>query len=50
MASKEQVQQELDDLNETIAAIYAEFVDEDRAMAEEGFAEYAQGLSKEDGA
>jgi hypothetical protein len=33
-----------------MAALYAEFAEEDRSMAEEGFAEYAHGLSKEDGA
>ena len=31
-------------------ALYAEFADEDRAMAEEGLAEYAQGLDEEDAA
>ena len=32
-----------------LAALYAEFADEDRAMAEEGMADYAEGLAHEDG-
>lgn len=31
-----------------LAALYAEFADEDRQLAEEGIAEYAAELSKED--
>ena len=31
-----------------LAALYAEFADEDRNLAEEGMAEYAKGLAKED--
>ncbi len=30
------------------ASLYAEFADEDRAMAEEGMADYALGLAHED--
>ena len=30
------------------ATLYAEFAEEDRKLAEEGIAEYAQGLCKED--
>jgi hypothetical protein len=37
-------------LDEThLAALYAEFADEDRHLAEEGMAEYAEGLVEEDG-
>lgn len=37
-------------LNEThLAALYAEFADEDRHLAEEGIADYAEGLVEEDG-
>lgn len=32
----------------TLAALYAEFADEDRALAEEGMAEYARSLAAED--
>ncbi|MDQ2686898.1 MAG: hypothetical protein M3Y28_03420 [Armatimonadota bacterium] len=32
------------------ASLYAEFADEDRAMAEEGMADYSEGLAKEDAA
>ncbi len=32
----------------TLAAAYAEFGEEDRKMAEEGMADYAQGLRMED--
>jgi hypothetical protein len=32
------------------AALYAEFADEDRVMAEAGMAEYATGLAREDAA
>lgn len=31
-----------------LAALYAEFADEDRALAEEGMAGYAEGLARED--
>ena len=31
-----------------LAALYAEFAEEDRALAEEGMSDYAEGLSKED--
>lgn len=31
-----------------LAALYAEFTEEDRALAEEGMADYAEGLSNED--
>ena len=31
-----------------MAALYAEFADEDRAMSEEGIQDYGAGLSKED--
>jgi hypothetical protein len=31
-----------------LAALYAEFADEDRAISEEGLAEYAQALAAED--
>jgi len=31
-----------------LAALYAEFADEDRELAEEGMADYAKGLVKED--
>jgi hypothetical protein len=31
-----------------LAALYAEFADEDRNLAEEGMADYAEGLAKED--
>ncbi|HMF56148.1 MAG TPA: hypothetical protein VK619_07365 [Pyrinomonadaceae bacterium] len=31
-----------------LAALYAEFAEEDRSMAEEGLADYAEGLMKED--
>ena len=32
-----------------LAALYAEFAEEDRNLAEEGLADYAEGLVKEDG-
>ncbi len=32
-----------------LAALYAEFAEEDRSLAEEGMEEYAEGLVKEDG-
>jgi hypothetical protein len=36
-------------LDETqLAALYAEFAEEDRALAEEGMSDYAAGLRKED--
>jgi len=36
-------------LDETqIAALYAEFAEEDRELAEEGMSDYAEGLAKED--
>jgi len=36
-------------LDETqLAALYAEFADEDRELAEEGMSDYAEGLMKED--
>jgi len=36
-------------LDETqLAALYAEFAEEDRTLAEEGIADYAAGLRKED--
>ena len=31
-----------------LAALYAEFADEDRAIAEEGIAEYVESLAEED--
>ncbi len=31
-----------------LAALYAEFAEEDRDLAEEGIANYAEGLAKED--
>ena len=31
-----------------LAALYAEFADEDRELAEEGVSDYADGLTKED--
>lgn len=31
-----------------LAALYAEFADEDRNLAEEGIADYAEGLLEED--
>ena len=31
-----------------LATLYAEFAEEDRELAEEGIAEYAQGLLRED--
>lgn len=31
-----------------LAALYAEFADEDRKLAEEGMTEYVEGLTKED--
>jgi hypothetical protein len=31
-----------------LAALYAEFDEEDRALAEEGMKDYAEGLAKED--
>jgi hypothetical protein len=31
-----------------LAALYAEFAEEDRNLAEEGMADYAEGLMKED--
>lgn len=31
-----------------LAALYAEFAEEDRSLAEEGMADYAQGLMKEE--
>jgi hypothetical protein len=31
-----------------LAALYAEFAEEDRDLAEEGMRDYAEGLSKED--
>lgn len=37
------------ELDETqLAVLYAEFADEDRNLAEEGIADYAEGLVKED--
>ena len=33
-----------------LAALYAEFAEEDRALAETGMAEYAAGLAREDAA
>lgn len=38
----------IDDPNQ-IAALYAEFADEDRQLAEEGMAAFSQGLEQEDG-
>jgi hypothetical protein len=36
-------------LEETqLAALYSEFSDEDRKLAEEGLSDYAEGLAKED--
>jgi hypothetical protein len=36
-------------LDETqLASLYAEFADEDSALAEEGMADYAEGLRQED--
>lgn len=32
-----------------LAALYAEFADEDRQLSEEGITDYAEGLTKEDG-
>lgn len=37
---------EFDELQ--LAALYAEFADEDRELAEEGMSDYAEGLMKED--
>lgn len=34
--------------DETLAALYAEFGEEDRIMAEEGMEDYARGLAIED--
>ena len=31
-----------------LVALYTEFADEDRSLAEEGIAEYVEGLAKED--
>jgi hypothetical protein len=31
-----------------LAALYSEFADEDRMLAEEGISDYAKGLAKED--
>lgn len=31
-----------------LAALYAEFAEEDRSLAEEGMTDYAEGLMKED--
>jgi hypothetical protein len=31
-----------------LAALYSEFADEDRRLAEEGMSDYAKGLAKED--
>jgi len=31
-----------------LAALYAEFAEEDRGLAEEGMKDYAEGLAKED--
>jgi hypothetical protein len=31
-----------------LASLYAEFADEDQRVAEEGMADYAEGLAKED--
>ena len=31
-----------------LAALYAEFADEDRKLAEEGLSDYSHGLTKED--
>ncbi len=36
--------------NAKIAALYAEFAEEDRALAEAGMSDYAAGLAKEDAA
>ena len=33
-----------------IAALYAEFAEEDRALAEAGMSDYAEGLAREDSA
>ncbi len=33
---------------EHLAALYAEFADEDRELAEEGMSDYAEGLTRED--
>lgn len=32
-----------------LAALYAEFAEEDRGLAEEGLADYVEGLREEDG-
>ena len=34
--------------DDTLAKLYAESAEEDRAMAEEGMADYARGLERED--
>jgi hypothetical protein len=31
-----------------LAALYSEFAEEDRSLAEEGISDYAEGLAKED--
>ncbi len=60
MSLKEQVQQNLERLDEgglrevagwdgvKTAALYAEFAEEDRALAEAGMSDYAAGLARED--
>ncbi len=47
MSVREQLVRELNNLSgpdETLAALYAEFAEEDRELAEEGMAEYAEAL------
>ena len=42
-------QRKMPDFGEAeMAALYAEFADEDRQLAEEGMADYAEGLAVED--
>ena len=47
MCTSEQVNQELDPQDDAaLAALYAEFAEEDRALAEMGMADYAAGLDE----
>lgn len=47
MSVRDQLVSEIDNLSEpdeTLAALYAEFAEEDRELAEEGMADYAEAL------
>ena len=51
MSTKEQISRELNQLSFDelqLAALYAEFAEEDQQLAEEGMAEYAGTLTRED--